>query len=202
MSDRVVAVDLGGVTFDYDFHRAINHWARSASADPATLVQRFRIDAPFDLFERGRITPDGYFAHLRALLGVELSDEKLAEGWNSIYGTAHHDLIAVLRGLNRERLLPVAMSNTNTVHAGRWRELYRDQLEVFAAVHCSYEMGTAKPEAAFFAAIARAHQVPLDRLVVLDDQPAVITAARALGLPSHHYRTAAGAAGFLTSLSA
>jgi FMN phosphatase YigB (HAD superfamily) len=199
---RLLLVDLGGVFFDYDFGRAIEHWAAAADTDPRLLKQRFTIDAPFDAFERGEISPADYLTHLRTVLQVNLTDDQFAAGWSSIYGSVNHVLVALLRRLDPQVLVPVGVSNTNVLHAARWRQLYRDELTVFGQVYCSHDLRITKPEPAFFDRIAAAHRLPRSALVVLDDQPAVITAATALGMPAHLYRTPADTAAYLDRLTA
>ncbi|WP_433531285.1 HAD family hydrolase [Micromonospora sp. CA-263727] len=196
----VLLVDLGGVLFHYDFHRAINRWATLANVNATLLRERFAIDGPFDAFERGTIAPGEYLAHLRRLLGVDLDDHALTAGWNAIYGPAHHDLVALLRRLDPQRIVPVGVSNTNILHAASWRRRYRQQLTALRAVYCSHEIGHTKPDRAFFTHITSSLGADLDRLIVLDDQPAVITAATAMGLRAHLHRTATGTADFLATL--
>ena len=198
----LLLVDLGGVFFDYDFGRAITSWADAAGVDPALLQSRFHLDEVFMAFERGAISPSHYLAHLRRTLRAQLTNAQLAAGWNSIWGTVNHDLVALLHRLDRRVLLPVGASNTNLLHAGQWRRTFRDDLPVLAEVYCSYKIGTTKPEPGFFDHIAAAHHVSRSALVLLDDQPAIIAAATALGIRAHHYRTPAAAEAYLHHLAA
>lgn len=197
----LLLVDLGGVFFDYDFGQAITAWAEAAGLDPRQLQERFRIDGPFEAFERGEITPPAYLAHLRALLDVDLTDTTLAAGWNSIWGPVNHELVRLLRRLDRSVLLPVGASNTNLLHASRWRQLYRDDLTVLAELYCSHELGVTKPDPDFIDHIAGVHGVPRSALVLLDDQPAIVAAATAMGIRAHRYRTTVDAADYLQRLA-
>jgi putative hydrolase of the HAD superfamily len=199
----VLCVDMGGVFFAYSFLPALAAWAAAAGTDAHRLRERWQIDGPFDAFERGEITPADYLAHLRQLLGLHrLSDEELAAGWNAIYGAVNTDLVQLLgRPEVRTRFhRVVGVSNTNTLHADFWRELYRDQLPVLDTVHCSHQIGATKPQAAFFDRVAAEHGVDRSRLVLVDDIAEVTTAATALGLRAHHYRGAADLAAYLTAL--
>ncbi|MET9260540.1 HAD-IA family hydrolase [Amycolatopsis sp. NPDC004079] len=198
----VLLVDMGGVFFAYSFARALDAWAAASGADRAEIGRRWLIDPPFDAFERGDIDPAGYFEHLRSLLGLRLDDTRLAAGWNSIYGDVDEDLVRLLRSAEvRARFRGIAgVSNTNSVHAGFWRRLYRDQLPVLDTVHCSHEMGTAKPEPEFFDRVAARHGVGRGSLVLVDDIPVVVDAARALGMRAHLYAGTSGLAGFLAAL--
>ncbi|MDP9607924.1 hypothetical protein ACFV4E_15480 [Streptomyces hygroscopicus] len=199
----VLCVDMGGVFFTYSFLSALTAWAESADVDADQLRERWKIDGPFDAFERGEITPADYLDHLRRLLGLQdLSDEQVAAGWNAIYGTVDTDLVQLLgRAEVRARFYRiVGVSNTNTLHADFWRELYREQLPVLDTVHCSHEIGATKPGAAFFDHVAADHGVPRASLVLADDIAEVTTAARDLGLRAHHYQGAADLAAYLDAL--
>ncbi|MYR56852.1 hypothetical protein GTY54_11630 [Streptomyces sp. SID625] len=199
----VLCVDMGGVFFTYSFLSALAAWADAAHVDAGRLRERWQIDEPFDAFERGEITPADYLGHLRQRLGLHrLSDEEITAGWNAIYGTVDTGLVQLLgRADVRARFHHiVGVSNTNTLHAGFWRELYREELPVLDTVHCSHEIGATKPNSAFFDHVAAEHGVARTQLVLVDDIAEVTTAAAGLGLRAHHYRGAADLAAYLDSL--
>ncbi|MFJ4679104.1 hypothetical protein [Kitasatospora sp. NPDC088783] len=199
---RLLLIDMGGVFFDYSFLKAIDAWAAAAGQDPQQLRDRWLIDAPFDAFERGEIPPAVYLEHLRHLLAVDLDDEQLAAGWNAIYGTTDPTLLALLAGPEvRGRFdAVVGVSNTNALHAPFWRELYREDLPVLDAVHCSHEIGATKPGTAFFDHVAAAHGARRKDLVLVDDIAVVTDAATALGIRAHTYQDPAALAAFLDTL--
>lgn len=199
----VLCIDMGGVFFSYSFLSALAAWADAAGTDADQLRERWQIDGPFDAFERGEIAPADYLGHLRHRLGLHrLSDEQIAAGWNSIYGTVNTDLVQLLgRPDVRARFhRVVGVSNTNSLHADFWRELYREQLPVLDTVHCSHEIGATKPQAAFFDHVAAEHSVARSRLVLVDDITEVTTTATGLGLRAHHYQDTRGLAAFLNTL--
>ncbi|MEJ8654714.1 hypothetical protein WKI65_43450 [Streptomyces sp. MS1.AVA.3] len=199
----VLLIDMGGCFFSYSFTGALQAWAGAAGQDPDQLLARWQIDGPFDAFERGEIPPASYLQHLRHLLGLELTDTQMAAGWNAIYGTADTDLIQLLSTPTvRTRFHRIAgVSNTNTLHARHWRDLFREQLPVLDAVHCSHEVGATKPQRAFFDHVAAVYGTTRDHLVLVDDIHEVTAAADALGLRAHHYQGAAGLASYLNTLS-
>ncbi|MCL3998742.1 HAD family hydrolase [Streptomyces lavenduligriseus] len=206
MPDRdprsVLLIDMGGVFFTYAFQQALEHWAQAAGTPAQALHKAWRIDDPFDRFERGEIEPAAYLAHLRRLLHLELDDAQLTAGWNAIYGSVNADLVRLLRTPDvRARFAAVvAVSNTNALHAPAWRRLYERDLDVFDMLVCSHEIGTTKPRPSFFDHICTAHQVPRERLVLVDDIPEVTRAAAALGLTTHTYTDITPLQSFLTTL--
>ncbi|APU15206.1 HAD family hydrolase [Actinoalloteichus fjordicus] len=198
----VLLIDMGGVFFSYSFLAALAAWADAAGVDAGRLRERWQIDGPFDAFERGEISPAAYLEHLRHLLDLDVDDEQIVVGWNSIYGTVDTDLIQLLGAADVRALFHhiAGVSNTNTLHADFWRELYREHLPVLDTVHCSHEIGVTKPTAAFFDHVATVAGVPRERLVLVDDIAEVIDAARDLGLRAHLYQGAAELAAFLDTL--
>lgn len=199
---RVLLVDMGGVFFSYSFLKALDAWADAAGQDPKQLRERWLIDAPFDAFERGEIEPAVYLEHLRRLLAVDLSDEQLEAGWNSIYGTTDPLLLALLAApAVRGRFdAVVGVSNTNVLHAAFWRRLFREELPVLDTVHCSHEIGATKPGAAFFDHVAAAHHTTREHLVLVDDIALVTDAATELGIRAHTYQDPAALASYLITL--
>ncbi|WP_274036687.1 HAD-IA family hydrolase [Streptomyces sp. MMBL 11-1] len=61
-------------------------------------------------------------------------------------------------------------------------------------------MGVTKPTPEFFDRVAAAHGVPREHLVLIDDIPEVVAAARTLGLAAHRYQGVGGFTAFLDTL--
>jgi FMN phosphatase YigB (HAD superfamily) len=197
----VLLIDMGGVFFSYSFWQALAYWAGASGQDPRALRTRWQIDPPFDAFERGEISPAGYLAHLRRLLGLDLDDDRMTAGWNAIYGEADAELAALLASAPvRARFQLAGVSNTNVLHAACWRRLFGEQLKILDTVWCSHEIGATKPTRAFFERVAAGHGTSQDRLILVDDIAEVTGAARALGLRAHRYQGASGLAAYLDTL--
>lgn len=197
----ILLVDMGGVFFTYSFWQALAYWAGASGKDPRDLRARWKIDGPFDAFERGEITPAAYMEHLRGLLGLDLDDTRMTAGWNAIYGDADAGLATLLASdLVRGRFRVAGVSNTNVLHAACWRNLFADQLTALDTVWCSHEIGATKPTPEFFEHVAAGHGTTPDRLVLVDDIAEVVTAAQELGIRAHRYQDAAGLAAYLHTL--
>ncbi|WP_331732187.1 hypothetical protein [Streptomyces sp. NBC_00989] len=198
----VLLIDMGGVSFAYSFAQALAHWAAAAGTSTERLEAAWRIDAPFDAFERGEITPAAYLQHLRSLLGVDLSNAQLAEGWNAIYGQFNTTLTDLLRDpdLRSRFAAVVGVSNTNQLHAQVWPTLFGEHLKSFDDLVCSHTIGITKPEPGFFDHIAGEYHVGREDLVLVDDIPEVTARATELGLTAHTYTSVAALSDFLNSL--
>lgn len=196
----LLLVDLGGVFFQHDIHRAFTAWAAATGRDVADLARCWVIDPAFHAFERGDLAAPIYLQHLRELLQVDLDDAALTAGWNSVFGPADYDLVTLLAALDPAVFTAAGLSNTNPLHARQWRAQFQQELTVLSTVYCSHDIGASKPEPAIFAHVAAAEHRGYDRLILLDDQPVTVDAATALGLHARLYRGATDTGAYLAAL--
>ncbi len=182
--------DLGGVIIEVDFGRAAACWAGASGLDADELRSRFQFDEYYERHERGEISGPEYFASLRDSLGVDLSDEELERGWNSIYVGEIPGAAALLERAG-QRLPLYAFTNSNATHQQVWEPRFADLLGLFETVFISSGMGLRKPEAEAFRAVSNAVDIPLDRMVFYDDVEENLEGARAVGLQTVHVRSVA-----------
>lgn len=109
--------DLGGVVIEIDFDRVLKRWESHSALSFAELKSTFHFDAAYEQHERGEIEARAYFAHLRATLQLDASDEEIAAGWNSVFVA---EIPAVLAAISqaREHFPCYAFTNTNPTHQG------------------------------------------------------------------------------------
>ncbi len=156
--------DLGRVVLDIDFSKVVACWAGHAGCEPS--------DAEF-------------FAALRALLGVELSDAQFLEGWNEIFAGEMPGIAPLLQRA-AQRLPLYAFSNTNAAHVEHFSETYAGVLGHFREIFLSSAIGLRKPDAAAYDHVVKAIGVPASRIVFFDDLAENIDGARACGLTAVH----------------
>jgi FMN phosphatase YigB (HAD superfamily) len=177
--------DLGRVVLDIDFSKAIDCWAGYAGRAPADIVARFVRGEAYQHHEVGRIDDAAYFASLRALLGVELSDAQLLEGWNAIFAGEMPGIAALLARAAKK--LPLyAFSNTNGAHVEHFSAAYAGVLRHFREVFLSSSIGLRKPDPGAYDHVVKAIGVPAQRIVFFDDLAENIDGARARGLTAVH----------------
>jgi putative hydrolase of the HAD superfamily len=182
--------DLGGVLIEIDFDRALRIWATSAGAPFAALKSRFTFDEPYMRHERGEIDGRAYFASLRDTLGVDLTDEQLAEGWNSIFVRELPNIRDHLSRLGRRYPLHV-FSNSNPTHRAVWEAGYPEVLRHFRRIFVSSDLGVRKPEPEAFHRVADEIGVPIGRILFFDDTEENVTGARAVGMQAVRVRSVA-----------
>lgn len=173
--------DLGNVVMGIDFERVLAHWATASGAKLVDLRQRFHFDENYERHERGEIEGPQYFASLRSMLRIDLTDTQMAAGWNAIYTGPIAQVVELLPALAAARPL-YAFTNSNVTHHSVWSQLYARELESFRKVFLSSSLGLRKPEPEAFAAVAEEIGTPLERILFFDDTEENVTGALAVGI--------------------
>jgi glucose-1-phosphatase len=172
--------------------RSIARWAGLAACDAAVLqahLPRFSHDVAGLRYEVGQMTDAAFFQNLRTLLGVDLSDDALRDGWNAIFVGEMPGIAAVLAQAALRRPL-YAFSNTNPAHEAYFSRRFADVLGHFTRVFTSSAIGLRKPDAAAYRFVVNAIGVPAGRILFFDDGLANVEGARACGLTAVHVTTA------------
>jgi HAD superfamily hydrolase (TIGR01509 family) len=199
-SSDALLFDLGRVVLDIDFSKVVACWAGHAGCEPAHLAGRFSWrDEFYQRHEKGEISDAEFFAALRALLGVELSDAQFLEGWNKIFAGKMPGIAELLERA-AHRLPLYAFSNTNGAHVEHFLPAYADVLGHFREIFLSSTIGLRKPDAAAYDHVVKAIGVPAQRIVFFDDLAENVEGARARGLLAVHVRSSAEVAEALDAL--
>jgi len=177
--------DLGRVVIDIDFNKALACWAGHAGCEPAHLAGRFARDDIYQRHETGSIGDAEFFAGLRCLLGIDLSDAQFLQGWNAIFA-GEMPGIATLLARAGTRVPLYAFSNTNNAHVEHFSQAYAGVLGHFREIFLSSTIGLRKPDAAAYDHVVKAIGVPAQRIVFFDDLAENIDGARARGLTAVH----------------
>jgi putative hydrolase of the HAD superfamily len=191
--------DLGRVVLDIDFKRAMACWARHGKCELADIVARFSADEMVRQYEAGKIDDAAYFAHLRSMLGVDITDAQLLEGWNAIF-IGEMPGIAPLLARAAKRLPLYALSNTNPPHIAHFSKVHADVLGHFREMFMSSTIGLLKPDAAAYDHVVKTIGAPASRVVFFDDLADNIAGARAYGLSAVHVKSSEDVANALNAL--
>lgn len=185
---KVLLFDLGNVIINVDFARAIKVWSDYAEVSPETLKSRFAFDASYERHERGEITGAAYFASLRELLALELTDMQLEEGWNAIYHGEVPGIQELSRGAKKHFPL-YAFSNTNPTHWNYVCQHYAEVLDLFEKVFTSSELKKRKPHPEAFETVVKEIGVNAKNVLFFDDLLENVEGARAAGLQAVHVQS-------------
>lgn len=191
--------DIGRVVIDIDFSQAVACWARHAGCAPETIVTRFVRDDIYHGHERGTISDAAFFANLRDVLGIAISDDQFLEGWNAIFA-GEMDGIAPLLARAAKHLPLYAFSNTNRPHVEHFSPRYAEVLSHFREIFLSSTIGLRKPDAEAYDHVVQAIGVAPERIVFFDDLAENIDGARSRGLKAVQVHSSADVAKALDAL--
>ena len=127
MNEPVEALlfDLGGVVIDIDFARIYAAWGKAAGVSAEEIRRRLVFDEMWQAYERGRITDETFFGHLRATLDLPLTHAQFVEGVAAIFVGEIAGIAPLLKSAAAS--LPVyAFSNTNRAHELFWSERFKE----------------------------------------------------------------------------
>lgn len=187
-STEALLFDLGGVVFEIDFEHAFEYWATHAGVSVESLRPFYGIDPWYERHERGEIDAVEYFDALRERLGISLSDEHFAAGWNAIFLQEFSGVFDLFRRLSRT--VPIyAFSNTNVTHQRFWERKYARTLGLFSDVFVSCELGLRKPEPEAFRRVTSAIGVDPESVLFFDDTRENVDGAREVGMAAVHVRS-------------
>lgn len=185
MAIEAVVFDLGGVLEIVDDARWprqwAERWARELGLEPADWDARM---AHYDLsgLSTGLVSEQAMMQAYQA--GLELSDAQVAEMfadvWDRYCGRLDTDLMAYAERLRPSYRLAI-MSNSSD-GARREEEKRFGLSRLFDPIVYSHEVGLSKPDPRIYALACELVGTQPAGMVVVDDLPANVDAARACGL--------------------
>ncbi len=185
---RAIIFDCGGVIFHFSPHRVFDHWAMASGQDANSLEQKFEFGKTFKEFERGEIDAFAFRNRVTEMLEIDLSDEDFDNGWNSLYGGLVPGIEELLQDLKTHYRL-VALTNTNEIHAKKWRIICAPLLHFFEKVFSSHEIHARKPERRAYKIVLEYLDLGPDEVIFLDDNPEFVSAAAAMNIESIHVKS-------------
>lgn len=160
------------------------------------VAERIEGSGVVDSFEHGQLTTEGFAdAAARVLSCPGLRTEEVGEAWNAVIAEPDPVLAPLAARLAAADRLSLA-SNTNPLH---WR-LVRHRLAaigITAPAWLSFQIGYAKPDPRFFAAVSASTPHADHRTVYVDDRPEHVEAAGRHGWIGWLHRDAAETVQFL-----
>jgi epoxide hydrolase-like predicted phosphatase len=180
---RAIIFDCGGVIFDFYPDNVFEHWAAVSGKDANSIKHKFVLDEAYHEFERGEIDVSSFRKHILHMIDLKISDEDFDSGWNNLYGDFVPGIERLLQDLkNKYRL--VALTNTNEIHARKWRSMCAPILRYFEKVFSSHEIHARKPEREAYDIVLKYLGLSPEEVIFLDDNPAYVSAASRMRIPS------------------
>ncbi|BFO12694.1 hypothetical protein GGER_52040 [Serratia rubidaea] len=128
------------------------------------------------------MSDEEFAARLCDEMGIALSFEQFAAGWQAVFVALRPEVIAIMQRLRNEGHRVVVLSNTNRLHCNYWPQHYPEVAAAADHLYLSQDLGLRKPEPAIYQRVLEAENTPAEQAVFFDDHPDNIAAARALGM--------------------
>jgi putative hydrolase of the HAD superfamily len=190
MRTPAIIFDFGNVIAFFDYQRACDTIGRPRGRDGAELLRTARNAGFNDLlqrFERGQLSTEEFSNSSSRMFGVDVPPEEFAEAWSDIFWL-NEAIVPIVLGLKASGYRLVLGSNTNILHANRFRSQFASLLSAFDRLVLSFELGHSKPSPEFYLACAKAAGVSPGDCVFIDDLAENVVGARSAGLQSLFYR--------------
>jgi FMN phosphatase YigB (HAD superfamily) len=180
---EAVLFDLGNVVLHIHFDRVFQSWAKSAKKSTEAVTKAFVFDEMYAAHEVAQIDGTKYHSHVCSLIGAQIPYQDFVTGWNSIFGEAIVETVALIHDLKPHYRL-FALTNSNVLHREVWSVTHKEALQDIERIFCSSLLGLRKPDAKAFAKICSETEIPKERFVFVDDLAENIAGAEKFGMKS------------------
>jgi glucose-1-phosphatase len=177
--------DFGNVIGFFDHRVAVRKFIRHCELDEAACFAAVYDATIEDDFEAGRVRGDEFVRRACAAIKFRGTPDEFRTAFQDIF-VPNPDVCGLIPRL-AERYRLVLASNTNELHAARFREQFADVLRHFSALGMSHEAGVRKPRRGFFEHCQRFAAGPPRESLFIDDLPANVAGARAFGWNAVQY---------------
>jgi putative hydrolase of the HAD superfamily len=176
---KTIVFDFGNVIgyFDYGLTtRRLAPHSRLSADDIRRIVYGGDLE---DAYESGRINSAEFLRRVREVCGLTCDDAALADAYVDMFWPNEEVCALVPRLRPRYKLL--LGSNTTELHSRHFVRQFADTLRHFDGLVLSHEVGARKPRPEFFRHAERLAACPAEECLFIDDLPANVAGARAVG---------------------
>ena len=182
-----IVFDLGGVVFEIDKNRAIEHFNEVGFGDAKSYLDAFEQVGIFGQLESGQITAEEFRVELSKLAGKELTHDECKYGWTGYYKCMHQYILDAITHLRKQGYRVSLLSNTNPymMEWARSKDFDGNGNPVdyyFDKLYLSYECKVMKPAARIFEIMLEGENAKPEETLFIDDSPHNVAAAAALGI--------------------
>jgi len=176
---QTIIFDFGNVVGFFDHWRALRKLEPIAAASAQQMYDLACAGPLGDDIESGRIGAEEFLRRFKSECGITCSDEFLEEACADIFWPNSEVCELIPRLKPRYRIL--LGSNTNVIHACRFKKQFADVLRHFDALILSHEIGVRKPKVDFFHHCQKHSRGKPEEVLFLDDVADNVASARTLG---------------------
>ena len=180
--------DFGAVLIPIDEMKT-----RRAFEELGALPAVAQQDGVFQQLERGEVKEDEFLKSISSVFFRKtILKRDLAKAWNALCHEAiPAESIRLVRQLSKKYDCYL-LSNTNALHLAQIKDnsgrfSYKKFMDSFKALYLSHEMGSRKPEEAFYQKVLKERGLNPEDCFFVDDREENIEAAKALGIKTWHF---------------
>lgn len=183
---RAIIFDFGGVLMRTHDSSGRRGWENKLGLEVGDLERLVHGSDLWIAAQRGELMPDAYWSAIAERLKVNTEDLPLLREDYFKGDSLDTDLVNLIDDLRGQGFRVGLLSNDSLALREKLAQL--DLIRHFDAVVISAEIGAMKPEAAAYRAIAKALDASTPECVFIDDNPANIDGAAAVGMQGVLYR--------------
>ncbi|MGD0517666.1 MAG: HAD family phosphatase [Thermoguttaceae bacterium] len=187
---RFLYFDLGMVLLDFSVERMLRQMAAVSGVSPETLKEILFDRGLMQQYETGAISTPEFYELFCVRTGTRPDYDALCRAGSEIF-SINVPMLPIVVQLRQAGYRLGILSNTCECHWRYCSEHYRFVNECFHVHALSYCIGAVKPEAAAFNAAAELAGCRSEEMFFVDDIPAHVEGAKAVGIDAIHYSSAA-----------
>jgi putative hydrolase of the HAD superfamily len=182
--------DLGGVVLDIDYNKTIEAFEQLGIPHAGRLYSKAAQNPLFNELEKGLISDEDFFAGMRDLADISISDKQIRKAWNALIIELPEENVKLLQELKKEHRL-FLLSNTNAIHEKEYREIITGQYgkfileELFEKMYLSHHIQMRKPDPEIFEFILKDSNLNPAETCFIDDSPQHVAGARLMNIRSY-----------------
>ena len=184
VNQPAIIFDFGNVIAYFDFEKATTRLGAQLGLSGEELLDRLGAAGFREVlqrYERGELSSTAFSREISNLISLKITHDEFAAAWGAIF-TANESIIPVVESLKRQGFRLILGSNTNHLHAVKFRDQFASTLAHFDHLVLSYEVRQIKPHRDFYLACAAAAERPPADCVFIDDLAENIAGAQGAGL--------------------
>ena len=188
-----IIFDLGGVIINLDNRLTEEAFTNLGVKDIRQYFGHGHAAAFFKEYEVGRITDQQFIDSVREMIGLDVSDQAIVEGWNALLLDFPAERIELLRQLKKSYRI-FLFSNTNSLHLAALQQIYARSYgpgaldDHFEKTYYSHLLGMRKPDKESYEHILKENNLLGSETLFVDDAIINVEGAEAAGLKGLYLR--------------
>jgi len=185
-SIKNIIFDLGNVIINIDPELSVKAMSELGFLDFDKSYSLLSQSKLFDSLEKGRISPEKFYAEINLQLNKKVSSEKINKAWGAMLLDFPKQRIDLLQRLAKKYRL-FLLSNTNIIHFHQYNNDLEKQFgfglnSLFEKAYYSFDLGMRKPDADIFEYVLDDSDLNPFETVFIDDLDKNIDVAGRMGL--------------------